>query len=47
MQFDWGQKRLGFARAAQAEVPQKTLRVPLVKRELAFEEAVDSVNMGS
>jgi len=46
VQFDWGQKRLGFAKAAQAQEQAQTLRVPLQKRELTFEETVDSVNMG-
>ena len=46
VQFDWGQKRLGFAKAAQAESQAQTLRVPLQKRELTFEETLDSVNMG-
>ena len=46
VQFDWGQQRLGFAKAVQAESQAQTLRVPLQKRELSFEETLDSVNMG-
>ena len=47
VQFDWGKKRLGFAKAAQATSEVQVRRVPLQKRELTFEETLDSVNMGA
>ncbi|CAJ1390051.1 unnamed protein product [Effrenium voratum] len=47
VQFDWGQKRLGFATAAQAvQMPAAPVHVPLSKRELSFEETVEAVNKG-
>lgn len=48
VQFDWGQKRLGFATAAQAEekTEMQAVHVPLTKRELTYQQTVDAVNKG-
>ena len=49
VQFDWGQKRLGFATAAQTEMKEaeaQPVHVPLTKREMTYEETLQAVNKG-
>merc|ERR1712161_174484 len=45
VQFDWGQKRLGFATAVNKA--QEIVRFPLKKRELSFDDHVQSINLGA
>merc|ERR1712151_322830 len=47
VQFDWGQRRLGFAQAATASSEAKLVRFPLQKRELSTEQLLDSIQAGS
>ena len=49
VQFDWGQKRLGFATAAQAEegLEKKMTSVPLSKRDLTYQQTVSAINQGA
>merc|ERR1712127_657026 len=45
VQFDWGQKRLGFATAATKSTG--VARFPLKKKERTYDELVQSINLGA
>merc|ERR1711879_913397 len=45
VQFDWGQKRLGFALAASKS--SDIVRFPLKKRERTYQELVESIHISS